>query len=883
MSSPNSAEISGSPSPAPSSIGNNAPKYGTLVPNRIFVGGISASTTEQDLLELFSQYGAVKATKIISDRAGVSKGYGFVTFETEEEARRLTQEADNIMLKDRKLNIAPAIKKQVSDVGYMKTYSPRLVESNSSMVGAGGTVFFNNGATYTTYGNSVPVIGPAEYHPQFTQAPAAAAAPPPAPSAYQTIVYQQPMYYAAQQFQYQPTQTMQAQWGPAPQWRWVTPASYPQPECSSQCLVEPSSLAQRDHTTTAVGSAPNASTQHVLATPSTSLISDATNTTTTTTTTMSLATTPSANTSTSSLSDVNMTVCNSLLLLKPITVNGRPALVNGKTKSLSSLVDNAVDTKNNLPEVKKEAVCSTPRVSLTVTSDLDLSFDSASKMSSSTSTINTTDSSSTNHIGKEDNVCVNDNLPQVFQNDPIRTQREAFSDCDKHISVHPELKPGIEKYSSEVPDAEHFGQDSGPFYGVSPSARHVSSSLHYTGEVVSGPGSVVPQHISSPLIMIPSLASLNKSKPVNSSSLYDLTSKSNTFKTNHAVRSQVSPSLPAAHQQIVSFIPLPTNPINASLEISKSIQTCVVITSTKDTMASIVDVTSSTNVTTCITTTTATLTSTTSTVLSNTHSLCSPVNYESQYSYRPSSVFTSSPVNSVSQSSYRYANQNMWMVVPSYHFWRAGMPCYQLPTPLSTQWPVPPPSSFYATSCVNCTSPTYSGTTSVSSTSTEPECSGYTLHNKVPASDQMSNEETGLGFIHSKPCEKNNQGSLGLSNGADSRVVLHIPPLVSSPRVKCGEHSMQKKSKGSRTSKPPHLNFRSSPCKAVPPASKNQRPSKTSSQPASRFFNPVTEEDDLKSPRDFEDSCGLMPITPPPTPVLKSDSSAIIVSDTNVC
>ena len=29
-------------------------------------------------------------------------------------------QADNIMLKDRKLNIAPAIKKQVSDVGYIK-------------------------------------------------------------------------------------------------------------------------------------------------------------------------------------------------------------------------------------------------------------------------------------------------------------------------------------------------------------------------------------------------------------------------------------------------------------------------------------------------------------------------------------------------------------------------------------------------------------------------------------------------------------------------------------------------------------------------------------------------------------------------------------------
>lgn len=69
-----------------------APKYGTLVPNRIFVGGISASTTEAELAQAFSVWGNVKATKIISDRAGVSKGYGFVTFETEEEAKRLQQE-----------------------------------------------------------------------------------------------------------------------------------------------------------------------------------------------------------------------------------------------------------------------------------------------------------------------------------------------------------------------------------------------------------------------------------------------------------------------------------------------------------------------------------------------------------------------------------------------------------------------------------------------------------------------------------------------------------------------------------------------------------------------------------------------------------------------
>lgn len=54
------------------------PKFGTLIPNRIFVGGISCQTTEDELMQLFSKFGAVRGTKIILDRAGVSKGYGWV-------------------------------------------------------------------------------------------------------------------------------------------------------------------------------------------------------------------------------------------------------------------------------------------------------------------------------------------------------------------------------------------------------------------------------------------------------------------------------------------------------------------------------------------------------------------------------------------------------------------------------------------------------------------------------------------------------------------------------------------------------------------------------------------------------------------------------------
>lgn len=99
-----------------------APKYGTLVPNRIFVGGISASTSEAELAQLFSAYGNVKATKIISDRAGVSKGYGFVTFETEEEAKRLQQE----VRADREVVVVVVVLRRLEKNGDLRNVSKRL-------------------------------------------------------------------------------------------------------------------------------------------------------------------------------------------------------------------------------------------------------------------------------------------------------------------------------------------------------------------------------------------------------------------------------------------------------------------------------------------------------------------------------------------------------------------------------------------------------------------------------------------------------------------------------------------------------------------------------------------------------------------------------------
>jgi RNA recognition motif-containing protein len=56
--------------------------------NKLFIGSLPWSITSETLAELFAQYGEISDAVVISDRAtGRSKGFGFVTFTTEEAAK----------------------------------------------------------------------------------------------------------------------------------------------------------------------------------------------------------------------------------------------------------------------------------------------------------------------------------------------------------------------------------------------------------------------------------------------------------------------------------------------------------------------------------------------------------------------------------------------------------------------------------------------------------------------------------------------------------------------------------------------------------------------------------------------------------------------------
>lgn len=74
--------------------------------NKLFVGGISYSTTEDGLREAFGQAGTVTSATIIMDKMTQrSKGFGFVEMGSDDEAQAAIQMWDGQELDGRKLKV----------------------------------------------------------------------------------------------------------------------------------------------------------------------------------------------------------------------------------------------------------------------------------------------------------------------------------------------------------------------------------------------------------------------------------------------------------------------------------------------------------------------------------------------------------------------------------------------------------------------------------------------------------------------------------------------------------------------------------------------------------------------------------------------------------
>ncbi|NXH20409.1 DAZL protein, partial [Bucco capensis] len=83
---------------------------GRIMPNTVFVGGIDIRMNEAEIRNFFERFGTVKEVKVITDRTGVSKGYGFVSFLDNVDVQKIVE--SQINFHGKKLRLGPAIRKQ---------------------------------------------------------------------------------------------------------------------------------------------------------------------------------------------------------------------------------------------------------------------------------------------------------------------------------------------------------------------------------------------------------------------------------------------------------------------------------------------------------------------------------------------------------------------------------------------------------------------------------------------------------------------------------------------------------------------------------------------------------------------------------------------------
>ena len=77
--------------------------------NKLYVGNLPFSATDDSLREMFGQAGQVESARIITDRdTGRSKGFGFVEMSTEQEASEAIRKFNGAELDGRSLTVNEA-------------------------------------------------------------------------------------------------------------------------------------------------------------------------------------------------------------------------------------------------------------------------------------------------------------------------------------------------------------------------------------------------------------------------------------------------------------------------------------------------------------------------------------------------------------------------------------------------------------------------------------------------------------------------------------------------------------------------------------------------------------------------------------------------------
>lgn len=79
---------------------------------KIFIGGLNYDTSETLLMEELSKFGKVSSIRIVANKeTGVSKGFGFATFQDEGCAEEAIKQLNNTVFDGRRIGVKEAIER----------------------------------------------------------------------------------------------------------------------------------------------------------------------------------------------------------------------------------------------------------------------------------------------------------------------------------------------------------------------------------------------------------------------------------------------------------------------------------------------------------------------------------------------------------------------------------------------------------------------------------------------------------------------------------------------------------------------------------------------------------------------------------------------------
>ena len=114
----------------------------------IYVGNLSWTMTDDDLSNLFTQYGSVSSAKILKDKMnGRSKGFGFVEMDDDEAAKTAIASLNESEVQGRKLIVNESQPRQEGGAGGTGGFKKRSFGGGSSGGSGGGGGYKKSGGS----------------------------------------------------------------------------------------------------------------------------------------------------------------------------------------------------------------------------------------------------------------------------------------------------------------------------------------------------------------------------------------------------------------------------------------------------------------------------------------------------------------------------------------------------------------------------------------------------------------------------------------------------------------------------------------------------------------------------------------------------------------